>query len=67
MTKIPNLFEPLDIEIWDFIGIWCLEFEISEYLNTPEQFNDVFIGYSTIKFHIMVSYPFLNPWLNVAS
>jgi glyoxylase-like metal-dependent hydrolase (beta-lactamase superfamily II)/rhodanese-related sulfurtransferase len=22
----------LDIEIWDFIGIWCLEFEISEYL-----------------------------------
>ena len=27
-----NLFGSLVIEIWDFIGIWCLEFEISEYL-----------------------------------
>ena len=27
-----NLVGSLDIEIWDFIGIWCLEFEISEYL-----------------------------------
>ena len=26
-----NLFGSLDIEIWDFIGIWCLKFDISEY------------------------------------
>jgi len=37
MTKIQNS-KPvwsLYIEIWYFIGIWCLEFEFSEYLNTP--------------------------------
>jgi len=30
MTKIQNLklFGSLDIEIWDFIGIWSLKFEI---------------------------------------
>jgi len=30
MTKIQNykLFGSLDIEIWDFIEIWCLKFEI---------------------------------------
>ena len=24
----PNLFWSLNIEIWDLLGIWCLEFEI---------------------------------------
>jgi hypothetical protein len=56
-----NLFRSLDIEIWDFIGIClpavllagCLEFEISEYLNTRESIfkNYLFIGYSTVKFY----------------
>jgi hypothetical protein len=39
-----NLFGSLDIDIWDFVGIYlpavflagCLEFEISEYLNTRD-------------------------------
>ena len=31
-----NLFGSLDIEIWDFIEICCLDFEISEYLHTRE-------------------------------
>jgi hypothetical protein len=31
-----NLFGSLDIEVLDFIGIWCLEFDISEYLNTHD-------------------------------
>jgi hypothetical protein len=35
MTKIQNLFGSLNIIIWDFLGIWCLEFEISQYFNTP--------------------------------
>jgi hypothetical protein len=26
-----NLFGSLDIKIWDFIGIRCLTFDISEY------------------------------------
>jgi len=45
-----NLFESLDIEIWDFIGIWSLEFDISEYLNTRDSiFKDYLsIGYSTV-------------------
>ena len=36
MTKFKktNLFGSLDIEIWNFIEIWCFEFEISGYLNT---------------------------------
>jgi hypothetical protein len=48
-----NLFGSLDIEIWDFIGIWCLEFDISEYLNNRDSiFKDYLsIGYSTVKFH----------------
>jgi len=29
-----NLFEALDILIWDLIGIGCFKFEISESLNT---------------------------------
>ena len=51
-----NLFGSLDIGIWDFIGIWCLEFEISEFLNTWESISkdDLSIGYSTIKFHTRV-------------
>jgi hypothetical protein len=28
MTKIPNLSLLLNIGIWDFIVIWCLEFDI---------------------------------------
>ena len=48
--KIPNLFGSLNIDIWDLpfdsaqggelvepFGIWCLEFEISQYFNTPGQ------------------------------
>ena len=27
--------EIINIDIWDFIGIWCLEFEISQYLHPP--------------------------------
>jgi hypothetical protein len=47
-----NLFGSLDIEIWDFIGIWCLEFDISEHLNTRDSiFKDYLsIGYSIVKF-----------------
>jgi hypothetical protein len=35
MTKLQNvkLFGSLDIEIWDLFGIWCLEFDISGYLD----------------------------------
>jgi hypothetical protein len=29
-----NLFGSLDIEILDFIGLWCLAFDISKYPNT---------------------------------
>ena len=35
MTKIQNLFLLLNIEIWDFIRIWCLEFEILQYSIPP--------------------------------
>jgi hypothetical protein len=51
-----NLFGSLDIDIWDFIGIWCLEFDISEFLNTRESIskNDLSIGYRTVKFHTRV-------------
>jgi hypothetical protein len=47
-----NLFGSLDIEIWDFIGIWDLGFDISEYFNTRDSISkDYFsIGYSTVKF-----------------
>ena len=49
-----NLFGSLDIEILDFIGIWCLEFEISEVLNTRDIISKdyPYIEYSTVKFHI---------------
>ena len=48
-----NLFGFLDIEIWDFIEIWCLKFEISEYLNTRGSISkeNLSIGSSTVKFH----------------
>jgi hypothetical protein len=29
-----NRLSSLEIDSWDFIEIWCLEFEISEILNT---------------------------------
>ena len=29
-----NLFGSLDIDVWGLFGIWCLEFDISEYLHT---------------------------------
>jgi hypothetical protein len=56
MTKIQNdkpMFGSLDIEIWGFLGIWCLEFEISEYLNTPDSISKDYpsIGYGAVKFH----------------
>ena len=48
-----NLFGLLDIEIWDFIEIWCLGFEISEVLNTRDIISMDYhsIEYSTVKFH----------------
>ena len=51
-----NLFGSLDIEIWDFIEIWCLGFEISEVLNTRDIIYRDYpsIEYSTVKFHIRV-------------
>jgi hypothetical protein len=51
-----NLFGSLDIEIWDFIEIWCLEFEISEYLNTQDSISKDYltIEYSSVKFHVRV-------------
>ena len=53
-----NLFGSLDIGIWDFIGIWRLGFEISEYLNTwdiiPKDYPS--IEYSTVKFHARFFY-----------
>ena len=51
-----NLFGSLAIDIWDFIGIWRLEFEISEFLNTRESIfkEDLSVGYSIVKFHIRV-------------
>ena len=51
-----NRLGSLDIDIWDFIGIWCLEFEISEYLNTRDSVtkDDLSIGYHTVKFHSQV-------------
>ena len=41
-----NLIGSLDFEIWDFIGIWCLIFDISEYLNTRES---IFKDYLSIR------------------
>ena len=53
-----NLFGSLDIEILDFLDIWCLGFEISEYLNTwdiiPKDYTS--IEYSTVKFHTRFFY-----------
>ena len=48
-----NLFGSLDIEILDFLDIWCLGFEISKVLNTRDIISKDFpsIEYSTIKFH----------------
>jgi len=51
-----NLFGSLDIDIWDFIGIWCLGFDISEYLNTRDSVSKDYLSieYSTVKFHTRV-------------
>ena len=51
-----NLFGALGIEIWDFIDIWCLGFEISEVLNTRYGVfkDDLSIGYRTVKFHTRI-------------
>jgi hypothetical protein len=51
--QISNLLGSLDIEIWDLIGIWCLGFEISEYLNIRGSMahNYISIEHSTVKFH----------------
>jgi len=48
-----NLFGSLDIDIWDFVGIWCFEFDISEYLNTRYGVSkdDLSVGCRTVKFH----------------
>ena len=44
----------MDIEFWDFLGIWCLEFDISEYLNTRDSISKdcLFIGDITVTFHL---------------
>ena len=49
-----NRFGSLNIAIWDFIGIWYLEFDISEHFNTRDSISNdyVSVGYSTVKFHI---------------
>ena len=49
-----NLFGSLDSDIWDFIGIWCLEFDISEYLNTRDAVSkdDLSVRYRSVEFHI---------------
>jgi len=51
-----NLFGSLDIDILDFIGIWCLGFDISEYLNTRDSDSKDYLSieYSTVKFHTRV-------------
>ena len=60
-----NLFRLLDFDIWDFIGIWCLGFEISEVLNPRDIVSKdcPSIEYSTVKFHIKFqrSRKYLNP------
>jgi hypothetical protein len=45
MTKIQNDKSVWVIGNWEFFGIWCSEFDISEYLNTRE---GVFIDYLAI-------------------
>jgi hypothetical protein len=51
-----NLFGFLDIGVWDLLGIWCLDIEISEVLNTRNIIfkNDPSIEHSTVKFHTRV-------------
>jgi hypothetical protein len=34
--KNPNLFGPLEIDIWNLFVFWCLAFEISDVLNTRD-------------------------------
>ena len=48
-----NLFGSLVIELLDFIGIWCLKFDISEHFNTRDSISIDYlsIGYGTVKFH----------------
>ena len=49
-----NLSGSLDIDIWDLIGIWCLEFDISEHFKTRDSvsIDYLYVGYSTVNFHI---------------
>ena len=50
---MPNLFGSLDINILDLLGIWCLEFDISEHFNTRDSISKDYlsVGYSTVMFH----------------
>jgi hypothetical protein len=52
--KNPNLFGPLEIDIWNLFVFWCLVFEISDVLNTRDivSMDSPFIYYCTVKFHI---------------
>ena len=47
-----NLFGSLDVEIWDLLGIWCVEFEISDYLSSQDIFYKDYLstGHGTVKF-----------------
>ena len=56
-VALPHLFRSLDIEIWDFLGIRCLGFEISKVLNTRDIISKdyPYIEYSTVKFHKRVT------------
>ena len=51
-----NLFGSLDIGIWDFLEICCLEIEISEVLSTRDivSKNCPSFEYSTVKLHTKV-------------
>jgi hypothetical protein len=56
-----NLFESLEIDIWDFIKMClpavllagCLTFDISDYLNTRDGVSkdDLSPGYHAVKFN----------------
>ena len=42
-----ELFGSLEIEIWDLLGIWCLEFDISEHPNTRDSISKDDLQFST--------------------
>ena len=58
----------MEIDIWDFIGIWCLGYEISKILNTRDIItkDSPSIAYSTVKFHARCQQPKLIPHVGVA-